>query len=442
MKLKPDVAAPGASILSSVPDGQWSELSGTSMAAPHVAGAAALLAQRHPAWTVEQVKSALTQTGTVLQVPVPRQGGGLIDLRQADVPLLFASPTSLSFGELHPAAAAIMQTVQLADAGGGAGTWTASVELRDGDGSQVVVAPPAVTVPGTLQVSAAVPPGLSEGDHAGYVVLRKDAATRRIPFWFTISLPRLGSEPHLALRRPGVYKGTTRGKPALVSAYRYPSDPAGVGLPAKLPGPEQAYRVTIPAGVANFGVVVLSGRAQPRIVLAGDETRLAGYTALPLYLNPYTDRYGEHVPVSAAVLPRAGAYDIVFDTRTAAQAGPFSFRYWVDDRTAPVLALRTPNIARGATLAVRATDAGSGVDPGSVVARVDGVKRPIRYSRALARIVVSPGVLAPGRHSLLLTAADYQETKNNENQARILGNTRTLRTTFVVRGQSSQVSGP
>ena len=62
-RLKPDVAAPGVDVLSSVPDG-WSSLSGTSMASPHVAGAAALLVQRHPDWTVGQVKSALVQTGT------------------------------------------------------------------------------------------------------------------------------------------------------------------------------------------------------------------------------------------------------------------------------------------------------------------------------------------------------------------------------------------
>jgi hypothetical protein len=191
--------------------------------------------------------------------------------------------------------------------------------------------------------------------------------------------------------------------------------------------------VRIPAGVANFGVVVLSGSVEARIVLAGDETRLAGYTALPLYLNPYTDRYGAHVPAAAAVFPQAGLYDIVFDTRAAAQAGPFSFRYWLDDRAPPVLTLRTKTVRAGATLQVRAVDAGSGIDAGSLVARIDGTKRTLRYARAAGRVTVSTAGLAAGRHALALTAADMQETKNNENQARILPNTRTLRATFVVR---------
>src|SRR5205085_7870576 len=65
LELKPEVSAPGVNILSSVPAsvGLWDRFSGTSMAAPHVAGGVALLRQRHPSWTVAQLKSALASTG-------------------------------------------------------------------------------------------------------------------------------------------------------------------------------------------------------------------------------------------------------------------------------------------------------------------------------------------------------------------------------------------
>ena len=111
LAMKPDVAAPGVDITSSVPPhyGTWALFSGTSMAAPHVAGAVALLRQRHPDWTVEQFKSALVLTGgpVVLaaggaEAPTSREGGGLIDVPAANDPLVFASPADLSFGLLRP----------------------------------------------------------------------------------------------------------------------------------------------------------------------------------------------------------------------------------------------------------------------------------------------------------------------------------------------------
>src|SRR5213079_3328302 len=64
LQLKPDVTAPGVDILSSLPGDQWSnhDWSGTSMASPHVAGAVAVLRQRHPTWTPAQLRSALEST--------------------------------------------------------------------------------------------------------------------------------------------------------------------------------------------------------------------------------------------------------------------------------------------------------------------------------------------------------------------------------------------
>src|SRR5439155_11767101 len=88
------------------------------------------LRQRHPTWTVEQIKSALVLTGDpvyadaahTLGAAASREGGGMINLPRADNPLVFASPTGLSFGLLRPGAVAD-GFVDLTDAGGGAGDW-------------------------------------------------------------------------------------------------------------------------------------------------------------------------------------------------------------------------------------------------------------------------------------------------------------------------------
>jgi subtilisin family serine protease len=56
-----DVAAPGSSILSTIPGGKYARSSGTSMASPHVAGVAALLVSAHPEYTPEQVVTTLRE---------------------------------------------------------------------------------------------------------------------------------------------------------------------------------------------------------------------------------------------------------------------------------------------------------------------------------------------------------------------------------------------
>jgi hypothetical protein len=84
---------------------------------------------------------------------------------------------------------------------------------------------------------------------------------------------------------------------------------------------------------------------------------------------------------------------------------------------------------RGRFLEVAVSDRGSGVDPVSLRATIDGESTPVSYSGGRARI--SMAVVGRGRHALMFSAADYQETKNMEDVPGITPNTRTLRTSFV-----------
>jgi hypothetical protein len=193
--------------------------------------------------------------------------------------------------------------------------------------------------------------------------------------------------------------------------------------------------VNLARPAANFGVVVTSRArnvlVEPRVVRAGDENRLTGYPALPFNLNPYLRIFGEPVLAAGAILPAAGAYDVVFDSPSAARAGAFSFRFWVNDTKPPALRLRTRVVRRGNAVAVGASDAGSGVDRASIIARVDGRERSARLRNG--RILVGTAGLRRGRHTLVLQVSDYQESRNMENVAAILGNTRILRVKFQVR---------
>ena len=444
LQMKPDVTAPGDLVLSSVParEGLWASWSGTSMASPHVAGASALLKQIHPDWTVAQIKSALVLTGTPVftssshtsETTSLREGGGFITLPSANDPLIFASPTGLSFGLMRGGTTAT-RSISFTDAGGGAGQWAVRVDRRQGPGGSIT-APSSVEVPGTLQVTAKPPAGQQE-DVTGFIVLTKGTASRRLPFWFHIEAPQLPRQPHGKLQKTGTYKGNTKRRRALVANYRYPDNPTGVDIPANLPGPEQVFTVRLTKPVANFGVAILNQGAgvaiEPRVVANNDENQLTGYPALPINLNPYVTGFFQLIPAAGAILPARGRYDVVFDSSSRADAGAFTFRFWINDVTRPAAKLLKKSVAVNGSLLLRVTDRGSGIDPGSLSTVIDGVGVRATYSRTKNRVAIPVGSLSRGTHRLTFQVSDYQESRNMENVGPILPNTRMISTTFRVR---------
>lgn len=105
--IKPDISAPGVGIVAAlakdsdypVSSPGYTQLSGTSMATPHVAGAAALLAQQHPNWVAGDLKAALT--GGAKPNPAISlfgQGAGRVDVARAFTQTVRSSVANLSLG--------------------------------------------------------------------------------------------------------------------------------------------------------------------------------------------------------------------------------------------------------------------------------------------------------------------------------------------------------
>ena len=122
--IKPDLTAPGVGIVAAraanatigEPVGErYLRLGGTSMAAPHVAGAAAILAGQHPGWTAAELKAALMDTAVPNPALSPfEQGTGRVDIGRATAHAVHADTGSLSLGTAwgpHADDAPIVRTI-------------------------------------------------------------------------------------------------------------------------------------------------------------------------------------------------------------------------------------------------------------------------------------------------------------------------------------------
>jgi len=193
--LKPDVTAPGVSVKSTgVGLGTGGlRISGTSMASPHTAGAAALVRQANPGWTPAQIRAALMNTATAhpsrLLNSNPRlAGAGVVQVDRAATTTVLATEPSLSFG-YEPLGGAYSETlpVTLTNSGDSEVEFSLSSGFNGSSlGTAVSVSPSVVSVPAggqetvdvTVQLTAAQVAALPAASQApGAVVTVRGAIT-------------------------------------------------------------------------------------------------------------------------------------------------------------------------------------------------------------------------------------------------------------------------
>ncbi|WP_327092593.1 S8 family serine peptidase [Nonomuraea sp. NBC_01738] len=180
--LKPDITAPGVGIiaaraagtsLGAPVDERYTSLNGTSMATPHVAGAAALLAQEHPGWNGQRLKAALMSTAKDAGFTAYEQGGGRVDVARATSQKVVSTTPNLDFGVIPVDTNGVVeQTVTYANDGAAETTLTLAATMREAEDTLTLSAP-TVTVPagGTASVTVTLhPDDLAKGGYTGAVV--------------------------------------------------------------------------------------------------------------------------------------------------------------------------------------------------------------------------------------------------------------------------------
>src|SRR6266511_2380770 len=183
--LKPDITAPGVDITAArskdgfigEPGQLYATISGTSMATPHVVSSAAILAQRRPDWSPQQLKAALMASAKPNPaIGVFGQGAGRVDIARGINQSVTTSPASVSFGRQlwpHGDDTPIAKTVTYHNYGASDVTLDLALHTNGPDGKPTVaglftVSASQVTVPAGGEASVTVTADTRVGGPDGF----------------------------------------------------------------------------------------------------------------------------------------------------------------------------------------------------------------------------------------------------------------------------------
>ncbi|MFF4173804.1 S8 family serine peptidase [Streptomyces sp. NPDC001744] len=318
--VKPDLTAPGVAITAAAAPGSaidtnpgtphpapgYLQIDGTSMATPHVAGAAAILKQRHPDWKSAELKGALTGSTKGGAYTAFQQGSGRVQVDEALGQSVIAEPVSLNYGTAlwpHQDDKPVTKKVTYRNLGKTDVTLDLSVTTLDPAGRPAPagffsLGAPRVTVPagGTADVDLVADTRVGDGDgtYSGYVTATAAGQTVRTAA--------------VAVREAESYDLTVRvlGRDGTDAAF-FGSALTGVSGPAagfqtRVDNEPGAHTLRVPKGSYTFNTAVYTDPsdyskgtdwiAQPKLEVTGDATLVAdARTTKPVDLTvPGIDR--------------------------------------------------------------------------------------------------------------------------------------------------------